>query len=180
MSKLFDIVLDSPSGELENPTATTEAGRPIYGYVEKSLTENDLLEPPNPQSNMAHWKEVHPYNDGRALVRNDLHRYGYIDSRGIITIPCLWENATSFINGYALVLGANYKWGCIDLTGNLVLPYEWRTGRICNGELTLTKEKYRFFYTDIETFVVSKHGEAKWQSTKREWHTGRSGTGRWG
>lgn len=60
------------------------------------------------------------FSEGLAAVKlND--KYGYIDWKGTIVIPTVYEVAYSFVNNMAQVK-SDGKWGCIDRSGNTVIP----------------------------------------------------------
>ncbi len=60
------------------------------------------------------------FSEGLAAVKlND--KYGYIDWKGTIVIPTVYEVAYSFVNNMALVK-LNGKMGCIDRSGNIIIP----------------------------------------------------------
>lgn len=56
-------------------------------------------------------------------------KYGYVDSKGNIIIPCIYENAEDFSMGRAAVSVEedefDDKWGYIDTSGNVVVPIEY-------------------------------------------------------
>ncbi|MCI5978767.1 MAG: WG repeat-containing protein [Bacteroidales bacterium] len=60
------------------------------------------------------------FSEGLAAVKlND--KYGYIDWKGTIVIPAVYEDANNFVNNMALVK-LNGKMGCIDRSGNIIIP----------------------------------------------------------
>ena len=60
------------------------------------------------------------FSEGLAAVKlND--KYGYIDWKGTIVIPTVYEEANNFVNNMALVK-LNGKMGCIDRSGNIIIP----------------------------------------------------------
>ncbi len=60
------------------------------------------------------------FSEGLAAVKlND--KYGYIDWKGTIVIPAVYEEANNFVNNMALVK-LNGKMGCIDRSGNIIIP----------------------------------------------------------
>ena len=49
---------------------------------------------------------------------------GYIDEKGTVALPFIYEYAYSFIDGYA-VARSNGKWGMIDRTGHEIVPFAY-------------------------------------------------------
>ena len=60
--------------------------------------------------------------DGMTLVlKGDL--FGYVNEKGLETIPCQYNRALHFSDGYACVQKEG-RWGIIDTLGRTVLPFE--------------------------------------------------------
>lgn len=51
-------------------------------------------------------------------------KWGYIDTTGMIVIPCQFDLADQFSEGYAAVMSGN-KWGFIDYTGDTLVTYKY-------------------------------------------------------
>lgn len=72
-------------------------------------------------------RETFPiFNDERALVKLD-GKYGYLDKRGELVIPPIYEKAFNFNEGVALVVegtGKERSYKFIDKNGNEALPLE--------------------------------------------------------
>lgn len=49
------------------------------------------------------WNDVAPFSEGLARVRDNNGLYGFINKKGEIVIPCIYEDAVSFNEGYAKV-----------------------------------------------------------------------------
>ena len=68
------------------------------------------------------------FSDGLCLIQKD-HKYGYINKKGKVIIPVIFEEAKPFSEGLAAVLGRDsnnrLRWGFIDKTGKLVIPYKF-------------------------------------------------------
>jgi WG containing repeat len=66
------------------------------------------------------WK----YSEALATVRDTSLNYGFVDTTGTNSIPCIYEAAGAFSNGLATVLKKG-KWGYINSKGELVIPFEF-------------------------------------------------------
>ncbi len=65
------------------------------------------------------------FKEGLARVWDrDTRKCGYINTKGDIVLPLIWENAGDFHEGMAFV-GYNNKYGFINTKGELVIPYKW-------------------------------------------------------
>lgn len=59
------------------------------------------------------------YSEGMLQVYDkEKNKYGFLNSKGDIEIPCVLDKATSFKNGYSQIV-YNQKEGLLDLNGNL-------------------------------------------------------------
>lgn len=66
------------------------------------------------------FKSVGYFSEGLALVSDTNGRFGYIDTKGNLTIPYQFDYASEFQNGMATFrLGG--KWGIIDKKGKIIL-----------------------------------------------------------
>lgn len=63
------------------------------------------------------------FEDGRAVVQCG-KQFGFIDTKGQVAIPIIYEVASDFKNGYAIARQAS-KFGCIDASGKTVVPFEY-------------------------------------------------------
>jgi hypothetical protein len=84
-----------------------------YGFLEKTGQEKI-----KPQFDWAS-----QFSEGLCAVRNDEGLYGYIDTSGILVIPCLFQRAYDFLRGKASIELNNTK-GTIDKTGKLITPHD--------------------------------------------------------
>lgn len=51
-------------------------------------------------------------------------KWGYIDTAGMIVIPCRFDLANQFSEGYAAVMSGN-RWGFIDYTGDTLVSFRY-------------------------------------------------------
>ena len=65
------------------------------------------------------YKVIDDFVEGLAKVRVG-DRYGFLDSKGKVTIPVELEYCETFNHGLAMIR-KNDKWGAIDKTGKLVI-----------------------------------------------------------
>ena len=73
-----------------------------------------------------HWKYVREFSEGLAALQVSSDKWGFIDQRGKVVIPCQWKDALFFSEGLAGVQDSSGKWGFIDQKGKLVIPYQWK------------------------------------------------------
>ena len=86
------------------------------------------------------------YN-GLAKVKDRITgKYGFINKKGKLVIPCIYNQADYFSEGLCCVaLGndkLNYKWGCINTQGDIVIPiiYDGFGGCFENGYIEAIKD----------------------------------------
>ena len=84
------------------------------------------------------YDEVFSLNGGLARVRKGAF-YGFIDKKGKIVIPCVWEFALDFSEGLAGVK-LNEKWGYIDKTGKIIISLHWKRVQSFKGRHGLVLE----------------------------------------
>ena len=62
-----------------------------------------------------------PFKEGLARVERN-GKYGFIDEKGSLIIPCIYDDVSSFNEGLASVK-RNGKYGFIDKKGNIIVPF---------------------------------------------------------
>ena len=61
-------------------------------------------------------------------------KYGFVNHKGEIVIPCKWDNVGEFNEGLAAVADGSGKEGFLDTKGNRVIPCTWKcVGSFCDG-----------------------------------------------
>jgi serine/threonine-protein kinase len=68
------------------------------------------------------FQDVEAFSDGLARVKIG-DRYGFLNTKGELAIPCVYDSATSFEDGLAEV-ATGTKYGCIDTDGQIVIPLQ--------------------------------------------------------
>ena len=63
------------------------------------------------------------YAEDMGVVMNEDCKYGFLDRKGQLTIPCVYEYANSFTCGLAAVENTERQYGYIDKKGNIVIPF---------------------------------------------------------
>ena len=104
---------------VSNPKAFLKAhavSRVIEKYMFYDMNDRIVL----------YWKNVHEFSEGLAALQVSDGKWGFIDQRGKVVIPCQWKDALFFSEGLAGVQDFNGKWGFIDQKGKLVIPYQWK------------------------------------------------------
>ena len=74
---------------------------------------------------------AYAFYNGRAMIKLENNKYGYIDQEGNVAIPCRYEDAWSFNDGVALVYidssdDENGKWGVVDTEGNTLFTKKFK------------------------------------------------------
>lgn len=82
-------------------------------------------------------------------------KYGYIDNKCNIVIPCIYIEAMFFSEGLAAVRDENGKWGFINTEGDTVIPFEYiQTGNFVNGYAPVQKnDKWGFIDSENNTVI---------------------------
>lgn len=66
------------------------------------------------------------FHEGLAAVRSEDDMIGFIDKRGELVIPCIYESANlSFSEDGICAVQKDGKWGYIDRDNNIVIPFEY-------------------------------------------------------
>lgn len=84
------------------------------------------------------------FRDGLAAVQKD-EKWGFINTKGELVIPCEWDDASCFNDGYARV-EENGERGFIDTTGKLVNSFDWDDAYYGEGYYIAGKDDYLFIY----------------------------------
>lgn len=104
--------------------------------------------------------EYEPFNFGLMKYKvpgKDL--YGFIDSRGEIVIPTIYECSSAFFEGLALVQ-SNDKMGYINTKGEIVIPLIYaHASPFVNGTATVAIEDSVNGNIHKKYFVINKKGE---------------------
>ena len=74
----------------------------------------------------AQWEYKSTGHEGMYYVRDAKGKYGFVNERGKLVIPCKWNEASDFYEGLAAVKDANGKWGFVNKTGKLAIPCKWK------------------------------------------------------
>ena len=99
------------------------------------------------------------FSEGLAAVYNEEDKLGFIDSRGVLIIPMVYEKemgemeASVFHDGLAPVM-KDGKWGYIDKTGSEVIPFIF-------GEASDFSEGLAAVYKDGKFGYIDKTGNEK-------------------
>ena len=86
-------------------------------------------------------------------------KYGYVDSLGIIKIPCSYVDANFFFDGLALVKKSKYgPWICIDNNGNMKYTLKYTNGDVYRESLMAVTNSTEWDENSIFGFV-DRNGE---------------------
>jgi hypothetical protein len=110
--------------------------------------------------------QLRDFSDGLAIYENDEGKYGYVDEKGNLVIPCVYYavewNFGYFKEGYAGVYKQDMgKFGVIDKSGKTVLPFkydgiEYSEGLFCVDE----NDKAGFYDTNGKNVISCTFDEA--------------------
>ena len=94
-------------------------------------------------------------NDGwAAVMRSSDEKWGYINMKGEVVIPFMFEDASNFYEDMAPVgkydsASWSYKYGFIDKTGSLVIPYRYAwTSIFSEGVCAVSDNKISCYFID--------------------------------
>lgn len=62
--------------------------------------------------------ELYPFSDGMAAVKKG-GKFGYINTKGKLVIPCQFDIACAFSNGLAIIMDDEYNIKILDMDGNV-------------------------------------------------------------
>ena len=110
---------------------------------------------------------AYAFYNGRALIKLENEKYGYIDTEGNVVIPCRYQNAWSFNDGAAVVYideqgdDDDAKWGVIDTEGNVLFTKKYSemtpaTYKMAEGFIICTTEDGKLAIVDRTGEVVRK------------------------
>ena len=86
------------------------------------------------------------FYNGIALYRNpDTHKYGYIDKKGKLIIPAIYDWAEPFISDITVVF-INNKWKFIDKTGKVSLQFKCQQMQPFSDGLAAVMVDYKWGY----------------------------------
>jgi len=76
------------------------------------------------------WEIITRSSEGLSAVRDENHKWGFIDEIGNVVIPFKWESVDRFSEDLAAVKGEQGKWGFINKTGEIVIPFKWKMAHV--------------------------------------------------
>lgn len=94
--------------------------------------------------------DAEPFSEGLAVVRNENHQFGFINTKGAVAIPCSYTSASSFNEGIAMVSRTKNdqsEIGLINTKNEAVVPFKQvsssgQSGEGAKKEYTLDDKKY--------------------------------------
>lgn len=106
--------------------------------------------------------EDKPFNSG--LMKYELpekNLYGFINIKGDVVIPTIYEDARAFSDGLAAVC-KNNKWGYINTKGEIVIPIQYdnyNTSSFINGTASVSLTDTVEGIPHKRFFIINKKGE---------------------
>ena len=76
-------------------------------------------------------------------------KWGYIDTSGMIVIPCQFDLAEQFSEGYAAVMSGN-KWGFVNHVGDTLVSYKYDEVRKFVNGYAAVRQGQKWGYIDTE------------------------------
>lgn len=90
------------------------------------------------------------YNDRAQFVNDD--KYGFLDRKGKIVIPNIYDYASVFTEGYVVVakeINGKYVWGCLDENGTCVIPFEYDDLTDIHNGFSLARKDGKVGFVDV-------------------------------
>lgn len=103
----------------------------------------------NLRSALKHYddRDMYAY-DGMTLVRKG-DWFGYVDEKGLETIPCQYEDALHFSDGFACVK-MDRRWGVVDKNGRTILPFESEVPSYYEGGIVVICKRKKYGAVNIQ------------------------------
>ncbi|MEK3794767.1 WG repeat-containing protein [Paenibacillus sp. FSL R7-0204] len=99
------------------------------------------------------YTRVDVFSEGFALVEIDSN-FGFLNTKGEVTHPAVWNNALFFKNGLAAVSNSNNKWGCVNTNGDLVIPTKYSFLGACDDERICFQKGRKYGFLNMEGEIV--------------------------
>jgi hypothetical protein len=99
----------------------------IPGWGQTSVIKRGNFQQPVSKKPAIRWADkASSYSEGLCWVKDKNGKYGYVDEKGKLVIPCKWVDVRDFSEGLARVRDDSHKLGFIDKTGRTVIPCKWK------------------------------------------------------
>lgn len=102
------------------------------------------------------WAKQYDYVDdcicGLAKVNKD-GKFGYVDLKGNLVIPLIYQDAMTFNEGYAAVKLDN-KWGFVDSTGKVIIGPEYEEAGSFFQNLSSVRKNGKFGFIDTGNKIM--------------------------
>ena len=90
---------------------------------------------------------IYDFSEGMAGVANKAYKWGYLDKKGNLIIPLIYEAANPFSESLAVV-AQDGKYGYIDKTGKIVVPFIYDRAEACSDGMASVKTDKKWGYID--------------------------------
>ena len=70
-------------------------------------------------------QSVGSFSEEMAYIWSKDYRYGFINAKGKVIVPCIYRFVGKFHNGHAYVENEDRKYGIIDKNGKFTVPCKW-------------------------------------------------------
>jgi hypothetical protein len=99
------------------------------------------------------YKQIDDFVECKAKVLDNNYKYGYIDDKGQIVVPCEYNEIKAIIDKKAIAK-INGKWGYIDTDGRIIIPFIYDDIKTFNDGKTFAKMNGKWGYIDHHGKVI--------------------------
>lgn len=123
-------------------------------YIHSYITyEGEIIYTEN--QNLTLNEQIFPFNNGLGKIRRN-DKFGYINQKGEIVIPIIYDKAEEFSNGLALVK-IEGKWGFINSKNELIIKPVYKAGvRKFSGGFAIYGRDGKFGYLNTKGEEITK------------------------
>lgn len=114
--------MDTLRMSLDNPVVTQYR----YGYIDyrnKIIVDTSLIY--SCEDIFEEFDKLRCYNSSILFQDQKTRKYGFLNSKGEVAIPAMYNDATTFSEGLAAVQDTSEKWGFVDSLGSTVIEFKF-------------------------------------------------------
>lgn len=158
-----DVVIEKHIENIDAIISFSE-GYSFYGILDKSSSDNisasinwGIIDANGTKITGDVFEYHSNFNEGLAKIsyKEQAFTYGYVDTKGNITIEPDYLHATAFQNGFAAVSRDKLKYGYIDKNNTFVIEPKFDGAKPFNENYATVKKGKKWGYIDVNgTFVI--------------------------